>query len=129
MKLVVRLFAILRERAGTDRIELELADGATVGSLLDQLADDPRLGDVIGRMRIAVAVNRDYAQQVYAALAGGAAGLGRMAFVDVAGEAIDQPRALLCRAFKPGIAAAERVDQRRQQNCSGDHRRADQCWH
>ena len=52
-----------------------------------------------------------------------------MAFVDVAGEAIDQPRALLRRAFEPDIAAAERVDQRRQQNCSGDHRRADQCWH
>src|SRR3954468_16455061 len=62
-------------------------------------------------------------------LAGGAAGLGRLTFVDVAGEAIDEPRALLRRAFEPDVAAAERIDQRRQQNCSGDHRRADQCWH
>src|SRR5204863_10191128 len=62
-------------------------------------------------------------------LTGGAAGLGGTAFVDGAGETIDQPRALLRRAFEPGVAAAERIDQRRQQNCSGDHRRADQCWH
>src|SRR5204863_10214065 len=62
-------------------------------------------------------------------LAGGAAGLGCITFVDIAGDAIDQPRALLCRAFEPDIAAAERIDQRRQQNCSGDDRRCNQCWH
>ena len=43
MNVYVRLFAALRERAGTGRLELELADGATVGDvwpLLD-LGDEP----------------------------------------------------------------------------------------
>ena len=38
MNLKVRLFAILRQEAGRDSIELELPPGATVGEALDQLA-------------------------------------------------------------------------------------------
>jgi molybdopterin synthase catalytic subunit len=55
----VRLFAGLRERAGTDRLELELRDGATVGELLEALAGTP-VGP-IGPRQCVVAINREYA--------------------------------------------------------------------
>ena len=55
----VRLFAGLRERAGTDRLDVELPDGATVGELLDALAGTP-VGP-IGPRQCVVAINREYA--------------------------------------------------------------------
>ncbi|MDQ6915085.1 MAG: molybdenum cofactor biosynthesis protein MoaE [Actinomycetota bacterium] len=54
MTVRVRLFAMLRERAGADEVQLELPDGARVG---DALA---RLGDLAGGMRLVMAVNREY---------------------------------------------------------------------
>lgn len=54
MTVRVRLFAVLRERAGADEVELELPEGARVG---DALA---RLGDLAGGMRLVMAVNREY---------------------------------------------------------------------
>lgn len=51
----VRLFAILRERAGTDAVELELPAGARVE---DALA---RLADVAGDVPVVMAVNQEYA--------------------------------------------------------------------
>lgn len=39
MRIDVRYFAILRERTGTDREALELADGGTVGALFDQICE------------------------------------------------------------------------------------------
>ena len=59
MTVSVRLFAGLRERAGTDRLELELPDGATVGELLDALAGTP-VGP-LGPRQCVVAINREYA--------------------------------------------------------------------
>jgi molybdopterin converting factor subunit 1 len=59
MTVSVRLFAGLRERAGTDRLEVELPDGATVGELLDALAGTP-VGP-IGPRQCVVAINREYA--------------------------------------------------------------------
>ncbi|MEO8091188.1 MAG: molybdopterin converting factor subunit 1 [bacterium] len=56
----VRLFAMLRERAGSDRIELELDDGATADDALAALADHPQLAELAGRLAIRVAVNREY---------------------------------------------------------------------
>lgn len=56
MKITVRLFAALRERAGSDRIELELPAGASVG---DALA---RIDHLSGGARIVLAVNREYAE-------------------------------------------------------------------
>jgi len=56
----VRLFAILRERAGREEIELELADGATVDDALAALGGDGGLGDVLERMPLRAAVNREY---------------------------------------------------------------------
>jgi molybdopterin synthase catalytic subunit len=60
MNVQVRLFAILRERAGRDSLELELADGATVADALDALAGEPGLEDVVPRMQLRAAVNREY---------------------------------------------------------------------
>jgi MoaE-MoaD fusion protein len=57
----VRLFSILRERAGRDRVELQLDDGATVADALQALAQLPSLSEVLGRLPVQMAVNRDYA--------------------------------------------------------------------
>jgi molybdopterin converting factor subunit 1 len=51
----VRLFAVLRERAGVDELELELPDGATVADALE------RLEPVAGDLKVVLAVNREYA--------------------------------------------------------------------
>jgi MoaE-MoaD fusion protein len=56
----VRLFAMLRERARRDVIELELASGATVADALEALRDADDLGELLGRMPIRVAVNREF---------------------------------------------------------------------
>jgi molybdenum cofactor biosynthesis protein MoaC/molybdopterin converting factor subunit 1 len=60
MTIQVLLFAILRERAGRDSMTLELDDGATVRDALAALGDEPGLGDVITRMPVRAAVNREY---------------------------------------------------------------------
>jgi MoaE-MoaD fusion protein len=66
MQVKVRLFAILRERAGADLVELELADGATATDAIDALADRHGLGELLQRLPIAVAVNREYAEREHA---------------------------------------------------------------
>jgi molybdopterin synthase catalytic subunit len=57
----VRLFAILREQAGTDSIEIELDDGATVADALTELAGSSGLTELLDRMPVQMAVNRTYA--------------------------------------------------------------------
>ena len=58
----VRLFAVLRERAGSDSIELELAEGATVADALGgALRACPPLAELLERLPVRMAVNRDYA--------------------------------------------------------------------
>jgi MoaE-MoaD fusion protein len=59
--ITVRLFAMLRERAGRDAFELEVADGATVADALDALGDRDGLGEMLERMPVMAAVNREYA--------------------------------------------------------------------
>src|ERR671916_496907 len=59
MRLTVRLFAGLRERAGTDRLEVELPAGATVADLLAAMGETP-VGALAPRACV-VAVNRTYA--------------------------------------------------------------------
>lgn len=61
MTVTVRLFAVLRERVGSDSIEVDLEDGATVADALARLAERPELGDLLERMPVTMAVNRDYA--------------------------------------------------------------------
>lgn len=57
MTLDVKLFAMLRERAGSDSVEVELPDGATVADLLGELAP------LIGAMPVRAAVNREYSPE------------------------------------------------------------------
>ena len=59
MKVRVKFFAILRERAGNANVSKELAEGATVGELWRELQKDyPKL-DVPG-IRLLYAVNQNY---------------------------------------------------------------------
>ena len=55
MVVTIRLFAMLRERAGAGELELDLPDGARVR---DALA---RLDDLAGGLPLVMAINRDYA--------------------------------------------------------------------
>lgn len=55
MRVQIRLFASLRERAGASELTLELPDGALVGDALREL------GWLIGDLRAVLAVNREYA--------------------------------------------------------------------
>jgi MoaE-MoaD fusion protein len=61
MVLQVRLFAVLRERAGCDSLEIELAEGATVADALRALAAESEpLGAALEAMPVVMAVNRSY---------------------------------------------------------------------
>ena len=55
----IRLFAQLRERAGADAIEAVLAEDATVADALRQLAAGPPLGELLARLPVRMAVNRE----------------------------------------------------------------------
>jgi MoaE-MoaD fusion protein len=91
----VRLFAGLRERAGTDRLEVELHDGATVSELLAALAGTP-VGP-IGPRQCVVAINREYADAEQPIAAGDevalvppvSGGEGPLRGVRVTAEALD----------------------------------------
>ena len=61
MTVTVRLFAILREHAGVESIEVELENGATLAEALEEISADPNLGDLLRRMPVTMAVNREYA--------------------------------------------------------------------
>lgn len=60
MEVEVRLFAMLRERAGTERLTLELPDGATVADALTAARRAAGLGDLLGAMPVRAALNREY---------------------------------------------------------------------
>src|SRR4051794_33686884 len=55
MEVTVRLFAMLRERAGANEVTLELPDGARVSDALGEL------GHVTDGIPVVMAVNREYA--------------------------------------------------------------------
>ncbi len=91
----VRLFAGLRERAGRDRVEVELPEGALVADLLEAMEIAPR--------SCVVAVNREYAGPAETVHAGDevalvppvSGGAGAVRLARVTGDALD-----------PGAAAA-----------------------
>jgi molybdenum cofactor biosynthesis protein MoaC len=60
VKVCVRLFAMLREGAGRDSLELELPDGATVADALTLLAREPGLAELLPRLPVRAARNREY---------------------------------------------------------------------
>jgi molybdopterin synthase catalytic subunit len=91
----VRLFAGLRERAGTDRLEVELPDGARVADLLAAMA-----GTAVGEIKpreCVVAVNREYASADEPVKAGDevalvppvSGGAGRVRHVRISAEKLD----------------------------------------
>jgi molybdopterin synthase catalytic subunit/molybdopterin converting factor small subunit len=53
MSVTVRLFALLRELKGTDRIDFELAEGETIGGLFDRLFPDPEAQALRGSLAFA----------------------------------------------------------------------------
>jgi len=57
----VRLFAVLREQAGRDSVEIELAEGATVADAVEELSSLPALTELLERLPVRMAVNRAYA--------------------------------------------------------------------
>src|SRR5262245_33186398 len=59
MKIQVKFFAILRERAGTSLVTKELPDGSTVAELWRELQKDYAKLDVPG-IRLLYAVNQNY---------------------------------------------------------------------
>ncbi len=61
MEVEVRLFAVFRERAGRDRLALELPEGATVADALEAAAREPGLDSLLPAMPTRVAINREYA--------------------------------------------------------------------
>jgi molybdenum cofactor biosynthesis protein MoaC/molybdopterin converting factor subunit 1 len=63
MEVEVRLFATLRERAGRDRIELELSEGATVADALEATAREPGLNEVLAGLPVRAALNREYVSE------------------------------------------------------------------
>jgi molybdopterin converting factor subunit 1 len=89
MVVSVRLFAGLRERAGRDRVEVELPDGAVVSDLLAAMDVAPR--------SCVVAINREYADERAVVRAGDevalvppvSGGAGVVRAVRVTGEPLD----------------------------------------
>jgi molybdopterin synthase catalytic subunit len=59
MKIRVKFFAILRERAGTSMVNKELPDGTTVAELWQELQKDYAKLNVPG-IRLLYAVNQNY---------------------------------------------------------------------
>jgi MoaE-MoaD fusion protein len=57
VEVTVRLFAMLRERAGAGSVTLELPDGARVRDALDSL------GELAHDLPLVMAVNREYASE------------------------------------------------------------------
>lgn len=59
----IRLFAMLREQAGSGMVDVEAPDGATVAELVSNLADQHEsLRPLIGSTSLVMAVNREYAE-------------------------------------------------------------------
>ena len=60
MRIRVRMFAILRQSAGTDALDLDLPDGATAQEASQAVAQRfPQIKNFLGK--IALAVNHEYA--------------------------------------------------------------------
>ncbi len=116
MTVEVRLFAILRQRAGRERLELELAEGSTVADLLVALRDEPGLGEVIGRIGVRAAVNREYVAEsttlqagdevaLIPPVSGGDASVDRPVVCARLSDAALDPAALTESVIRPGAGA------------------------
>jgi MoaE-MoaD fusion protein len=105
MTVTVRLFAILRERAGRDSVEIELPEGATVGDAFASLAAAPGLGELVERLPLRMAVNREYASAGTAIAPGDELAL----IPPISGGAPDQPVDLGNPVGDKGLRVAPRT--------------------
>lgn len=62
MTVKVRLFAMLRERAGQGSIDVEVAEGATPADVMAAIGESHGLAEIFERMSLVMAVNRDYVE-------------------------------------------------------------------
>jgi len=60
MQVELRLFAVFRERAGRDTLSLELDEGATVADAIAAAGREPGLAEILSRMPVRAALNREY---------------------------------------------------------------------
>jgi MoaE-MoaD fusion protein len=70
MTVTVRLFAILRDRAGAGTIDIDLPEPATVADALKALSQRHELADALARIPVRMAVNRELAEPACALHAG-----------------------------------------------------------
>src|SRR4051794_24912887 len=71
MVLQVRLFAVLRERADTESLQIEVPEGATVAEAMRAIgAESPALAEALEAMPVVMAVNRSYAGETETLSAG-----------------------------------------------------------
>lgn len=59
-ELDVLLFSVLRQRAGRDRLTIALPEGALVDDAIDALGREPGLSDLLDRLPVRAALNREY---------------------------------------------------------------------
>jgi molybdopterin synthase catalytic subunit len=110
MTVRIRLFAILRERAGRESIEIDLAEGATVAEALAALSGLAPLAEALERLPVQMAVNRSYAAPNTRLAAGDELALippisgGAPPHVRVTEEALS-PAALAEAVGRPGAGA------------------------
>ncbi len=112
MEIEVRLFAVFRERAGRERLTVELDDGATVAEALRRVAAQPGLGEVMATIPVRAARNREYVGEdeplrngdelaLVPPVSGGATGAAR---VRVAAEPLSV-QAAVASVTRPGAGA------------------------
>ena len=103
---------MLRERAGSDSVEIELAESATVADAIAALGQDPQVGDLAAKLPLRIAVNREYAAadatiepgDELAAIPPVSGGDGRVRGAHVTSEPLDQAR-LTDLVSDPGAGA------------------------
>lgn len=124
MRVTVRLFAALRERAGSDRIELELPAGANVGDALT------RLDHLSGGAKLVLAVNREYAAPTQLLNEGdelaavppvsGGAIMGEPLSVDSVAARVADPRAGAIVTFAGVTRAVSHLDYEAYEEMAGE---------
>ena len=134
MQFEVRLYAILRERAGAERVEIDLDDGATAEDALAAVRRLPGL-ELLDRLPVRVAVNREYAdpQQPLAAgdelalippVSGGAAVHARVTAEPLSpaaiSEAVGRPGAGAIVAFQGTTREVERLEYEAYAEMAGE---------
>ncbi len=71
MTIKVKLFAMLRERVGSGEVDLDLPADATARDALEELGKKAGIADLLERMPLALAINREYVKDRQATLSDG----------------------------------------------------------